>query len=115
MEFLETIVKYNPHGEEVAVHLVTTEDDYNPDKQRENLTKIQEGSSSVGISFTFEFERPSSVHARHIVTDTGWKISLDRGLDIFQPSDINDALSFTNRLQQYRSCKPFEVTYMRIG
>lgn len=115
MEFLETIVKYKPHGEEVAFHLITTEDDYNPDKQRENLTKIQEGSGTVGISFTFEFERPTSVHARHIVTDTGWKISLDRGLDIFQPSDINDALSFTNRLQQYRSCKPFEVTYMRIG
>jgi hypothetical protein len=26
-----------------------------------------------------------SLHARSITTDTGWKISLDRGLDIFQP------------------------------
>jgi len=115
MEFLETIVKYKPHGDEVAFHLITTVDDFNSDKQLENLTKIQDGCPSVGIQFTWQFEKPTSVHARHIVTDTGWKIALDRGLDIYQPGDINDALSFSNRLQQQRPCKPFEVTYMKIG
>jgi ATP-dependent Lon protease len=47
------------------------------------------------------------------VTDTGWKIMLDRGLDIFQHYDMNQALSINNRLQQYRSCKAFEITYLR--
>lgn len=54
-----------------------------------------------------------TAHARHIVTDTGWKISLDRGLDIFQPYSMNDAFSLANRLQEHRSIKQFEVTYLR--
>ncbi len=53
------------------------------------------------------------LHARHIMTDHGWKISLDHGLDIFQHYEMNDAFSFANRLQQYRACKAFEVTFIR--
>ena len=47
------------------------------------------------------------------MTDTGWKISLDRGLDIFQLYSMNDAFSLANRLQEHRSLKQFEVTYLR--
>jgi len=32
-------------------------------------------------------------------------ISLDRGLDIYQQYDMNNAFSLSNRLQQYRGCK----------
>ena len=46
------------------------------------------------------------------MTDTGWKIGLDRGLDIFQRYEINDAFSLANKLQNYRSLKAFEITYM---
>ena len=34
----------------------------------------------VDIIFTYEFETSRTLHARSISTDTGWKISLDRGL-----------------------------------
>ena len=54
-----------------------------------------------------------TLHARHIVTNHGWKISLDRGLDIFQHYATNDAFTFANRLQQYRPCKAFEVTFIK--
>jgi len=40
---------------------------------------------------------------------------LDRGLDIFQQYDMNDAFQLTNRLQSQRPCKAFEVTYIRVG
>lgn len=40
---------------------------------------------------------------------------LDRGLDIFQRYEMNDAFALTNRLQQFRSCKAFEVTFIRQG
>jgi len=40
MEPLETIVKYTPEEEEVAVHLITTEDEFRGDQQQENLDKI---------------------------------------------------------------------------
>ncbi|WP_310649996.1 MIT C-terminal domain-containing protein [Colwellia sp. MB02u-14] len=48
------------------------------------------------------------------MTDTGWKVSLDRGLDIFQQYDVNDAFSLTTRLQKHRPCKAFEVTFIKV-
>ena len=56
-----------------------------------------------------------TIHARHIVTAQGWKVLLDRGLDIFQQYDMKDAFSLANRLQQYRACKAFEVTFIKLA
>ena len=67
------------------------------------------------MSFTWEFDETGTMHARHITTDQGWKISLDRGLDIFQHYAMNDAFSLANRMQEFRSCKAFEVTYIHQG
>ena len=113
MEFLETVVKHKAQDEEVAIHLITTEDDFKGDQQKDNFEKIKESSSTIGISFTWEFDHTGTIHARHIVTDHGWKISLDRGLDIYQNYEMNDAFTFANRLQQYRACKAFEVTFIK--
>lgn len=113
MELLETVVKHKASDEEVAVHLVTMEDDFKSEQQKENFEKMKESARAVGVNFTWEFDVAGTIHARHIVTDHGWKISLDRGLDIFQHYDMNDAFTFANRLQPYRSCKAFEVTYIK--
>ena len=113
MELLETIAKQKSDEEEVAVHLITTEDEFKGEQQVRNLHKIQESSMALGISFSWEFDKAKTIHARHIETDHGWKILLDRGLDIFQSYDTNDAFAVTNRLQKYRSCKAFEVTYLK--
>ncbi|TIV44558.1 MAG: hypothetical protein E5V73_00175, partial [Mesorhizobium sp.] len=56
-----------------------------------------------------------TIHARHIASDTGWKISLDRGLDIFQKCEMGNAFSLANRLRAYRQVKAFEVTYLKIA
>lgn len=114
MEFLETVVRNKTPDEEVSVHLVTTEDEFKGEQQKENFEKMKESASAVGVIFTWEFDGTGTIHARHIVTDHGWKISLDRGLDIFQHYEMNDAFAFANRLQQYRPCKAFEVTYLKI-
>ncbi len=74
---------------------------------------IQENCAIAGIHFEWDFDQTDSLHARHIVTDCGWKIILDRGLDIFQPYDMNDSFALCNRLQQFRTCKAFEVTYLK--
>jgi len=115
MELLETIARIKQEDEVVAVHLVTVEDVYGSDKQQEYFEKISQSCSAVGIEFTWEFDKSNSVHARHIITDNGWKISLDRGLDIFQQYDMNDAFTFANRLQQFRTCKAFEVTFLSFS
>lgn len=112
MEFLETVVRHKGSGEEVAVHLITAEDDFRADQQRENFEQIQAACNAIGINFTWEFDTSGTIHARSILTDHGWKILLDRGLDIFQQYEMNNAFIFANRMQEYRGCKRFEVTYL---
>lgn len=114
MELLETIVRQKSEDDEVEVHLITTEDNINGQNQVEYLTKMQENIEPVGIHFTWEMDESQTIHARHIVTDTGWKILLDRGLDIFQRYDMNDAFAIGNRVQRYRPCKAFEITYLKV-
>jgi len=113
MEFLETVAKLKSDDEEITVHLLTVEDEFKGDQQKEYLIQMQESVWTAGIRLDWEFDQTHSLHARHIVTDTGWKIMLDRGLDIFQHYDMNQAFSINNRLQQYRSCKAFEMTCLR--
>lgn len=114
MELMETIVREKAPEEEVVVSLITVEDDFMGEQQRDFLSQIQNEMFSVGIKFEYSFDNSGTQHARHIVTDTGWKISLDRGLDIFQHYDMNDSFQLANRNQKYRSCKAFEITYIKI-
>lgn len=113
MELLETIARQKQPEDEVNFHLVTVEDDFSSEQQLEYFEKMQFSAETIGIHFTWEFDSKSGLHARHIVTDTGWKISLDRGLDIFQQYEMNDAFSFANRMQKHRACRGFEVTYIK--
>ena len=113
MELLESIAKNKEKDEDVAFHLITKQDEFKGIQQTENLEKIKESCAPIGIAFSWEYDESGGIHARHLVTSHGWKILLDRGIDIFQPYDMNDAFSFANRLQQYRQCKAFEVTYIR--
>lgn len=113
MEFIETVVRQKAEDEEVKIHLVTVADELDPEGQKELLQKIEVSCSPVGIEFSYEFVDAKSIHARHIIADNGWKIALDRGLDIFQRYDMSDGLAIANRLQQFRACKGFEITYIR--
>jgi len=114
MEFLETIVKAKSEEDEIIVDLITVEDEFKGEQQRDWLNQIKSTMLTVGIKFEYSFDNSGSQHARHIVTDTNWKISLDRGLDIFQQYDMNDTFQLANRLQKYRPCKAFEVTYIKL-
>jgi len=114
MEFLEMLVEVKPEEEEIEVHLITTSDENRPESQDESLEKMQMVVAPAGIQFTWEYDNTCTIHARHIVTDTGWKILLDRGLDIYQHYEMNDAFDLANRLQQYRGCKTFEITYLKM-
>jgi len=113
MEFIETIVKYKKEEDSVKLHLITIKDDLRPELQEEYFRQIQESCINAGIEFDWEFDTTCTIHSRHIETDTGWKILLDRGLDIFQHYEMNDAFTFSNRLQQFRACKAFDITYIK--
>jgi ATP-dependent Lon protease len=113
MEFIEMIAVRKAPEDEVAVRLITCLDETYPEKQLANLIAVENASATAGINFSWEFDGTKTIHARHIVSDAGWKISLDRGLDIFQKFEMNDAFNLANRQQAYRQVKAFEVTYLR--
>ena len=114
MELLETVIRRKDEGDEVEVHLTTTPDEFEESRQEEYLQAIQTSVATAGLHFTWEFDETNTLHARHIVADTGWKILLDRGLDIFQRYEMNDAFALANRLQVCRAVRAFEVTYLRV-
>lgn len=113
VEFMELVVRLKPEDEETEVRLVTVKDEFKGEAQEESFAKIKTACAAVGVQFNWEYADATAVHARHIVTDHGWKILLDRGLDIFQHYEMNDTFALNNRLQQFRSCKAFEITYIR--
>ncbi|WP_031305002.1 BREX system Lon protease-like protein BrxL [Sphingobium quisquiliarum] len=115
MEFIEMIAQHKAPEDEMTVHLITCADEGYPEKQQSNLIAIEAAAEAAGIKFSWEFDGTNTIHARHLVTDRGWKISLDRGLDIFQKFELNDAFNLANRLQAYRQVKAFEVTYLLKG
>jgi len=115
MELMETINRYGRPEDEVAVHVVTVADDFNAGRQTENFQKIADACTSVGIKFSWIYDTTGTKHDRDITTDHGWKIVLSRGLDVYQRFEPNDAFSFTNRMQQHRQCKEFNVTFVRLS
>lgn len=113
MELMETILRHLDFSvETVRVHLTTGENAYGEaSRQVQYLQRIADAVEPLGIEFTWGMD--ANVHARHIVTDTGWDIMPDRGLDIWQHFDANDAFAVENGLPEMRRVKQFEVTYLR--
>jgi ATP-dependent Lon protease len=113
MELVLLVHELTPEGEETMIRLVTKTDSRNPQEQDENLGKVQDTFAGSKVNVEFDYDNTDSFHARSITTDTGWKISLDRGLDIFQPYEIN-IFSLTASAQEERLTKAFEITYLRV-
>lgn len=100
-----------PEEEEIEVSLLTGADTENQEEQEEYLENLKDSLRGSPINFDYEITW-DSLHACSIKTDIGWKISLDRWLDIFQAKSEN--LFDLGRVnQEARRCKPFEVTYLR--
>jgi ATP-dependent Lon protease len=114
MEFVEMVIRRKQPEDQVLIHLVTGPDDGNVPRQRELLDSIAMACAGTGVDFSYAFDTSGAAHARDIVTDTGWKIILDRGLDIFQPPMKTDGFSLGDRLQDHRTIKGFYVTYVRV-
>lgn len=111
MELMEVIEKSKSETDVIEVSLLTGNDEYNINAQTENLETVRESCFQMGIEFTFGYD--ATIHARSITTDTGWKVLLDRGLDIYQNCERKDALQFTTRIQKFRQCRRFEITYLK--
>lgn len=115
MELLQAILKIKPEGEDIKVSLTTKYDEHKQNESEEKLSQLQDSFEGSGIIFSFEFDQSASFHARSIETDTGWKIILDRGLDIFQTYDFKNPFNLANNIQEERFCKGFEITIIKMS
>ncbi|MCS7484802.1 BREX system Lon protease-like protein BrxL [Umezawaea endophytica] len=117
MELAEAIARGKDPADEVALKLVTVENQDGPEKlqkQYEYLVQIKQSAAVLGIVFDVQFVEPQSIHDRSISTDTGWKILLGRGLDIFHRMS-DSPFDLATRYQKYRELKAFGITYLRTS
>ncbi len=112
MEFLQMVHEVVPEGDEVEVHLVTQSDPGTCEKQAEFFAQIEETFTGSRVSFSWELSHSPNFHARSVETDTGWRISLDRGLDMFQKFE-SGAFSLEAGVQEARMMRGAEITYLK--
>jgi ATP-dependent Lon protease len=113
MEFLEMVFDLVPEGDEVAVQLVTQSDRETCDKQSENLNQIVSAFTGSRVNFSWNLDHSPNFHARSITTDTGWKITIDRGMDIFQRFE-GGPFSAEQAIQETRLTRGAEISYLKI-
>jgi len=116
IELVEGIARGKDPADEVALKLVTVENQDGPEKvqrQLEYLLQIKKSAGVLGIVFDVELVDPTAIHDRSITTDTGWKILLGRGLDIFQRMS-ESPFDLATKYQKYRELKGFGITYLRL-
>ena len=95
------------------LHLITSIDSDDDEQMKKNTNKFEEIKivlSKKGIEFDYEFSE--TIHDRFIETDNGWKITLGRGIDIFQRPESwydLDRDDFTKR-----KCRATIISYNKI-
>jgi ATP-dependent Lon protease len=112
MELIESIAAAKDPADEVRIKLVTTESTEGEEKirkQMEFLLRVKQAAAVASINFDVSFD--PSIHDRSIVANSGWRINLGRGLDIFQYV-ASDAFDLASKLQEYRQVKAFGITYV---
>jgi hypothetical protein len=112
-EFLRMVNEITPVGDEVTVHLITGSDQESMEKQVENLGQVQDSFAGTSTPFTWEIDASPNFHARSITTDHGWKITLDRGLDLFQWFEFSP-FNAAAVMQEARMVKGCEVSYIAV-
>lgn len=99
-----------PPEEPISVDLVTSCEPYQHAELKEKLEELKVGLNKDNIKFNYSFD--NSLHDRRIETDSGWRIIMGRGLDIFQKPEDRFTLGFLD--QRKRKCKATSITYTRV-
>ncbi len=106
MEFITMLIESRP-VDDLKIKLFTNEEEDKIPDLIDKMDDIKDDLASYGIEFEYKFR---DFHDRCIKTDTGWTITLGRGLDMFEKYS---PYSIANSRQDVRKCKEFMVTYMK--
>ena len=106
MEFVTMLIDTRP-VDDLKLKLVTSEEESKIPELIDKLDDIKDDLTAYGIDFEYTIR---DFHDRCIKTDTGWTITLGRGLDMFEKYS---PYSIANNRQDKRKCKEFMITYMK--
>ncbi|WP_235681130.1 MIT C-terminal domain-containing protein [Tomitella gaofuii] len=113
-ELLVAIIAAKPAEDAVAVHLTTSVEPEREDRHKAQivgLSEIKDAVAEGGVEFTCDFA--DGLHDRQITADTGWRIQLGRGLDIFQPFTSANRYDIRVRRQDWRRTKSCTITSLK--
>lgn len=108
LEFCLMLSQNKSQEEELDLHVITWNNSEYMDDSISNFEELQESVADLGIRLTYEF---SDVHDRSIMADNGWRISLGRGLDIFDR--IEGKFNVADLDQEKRKCKACNIIYFK--
>ena len=106
MEFALMLINTRP-VDDLKLNLITNEEEEKIPDLIDKLDDIKDDLASYGIEFEYKLR---DFHDRCIKTDTGWTITLGRGLDMFEKYNT---FSIASSRQDMRKCKEFMVTFMK--
>ena len=106
MEFVTMLIETRP-VDDLKLHLFTNEEEEKIPDLIDKLDDIKDDLAGYGIEFDYKLRE---FHDRCIKTDTGWTITLGRGLDMFEKYS---PYSIEALRQDKRKCKEFMVTFMK--
>ena len=109
VEFCLMISNNKSPDELVQLELVTWNDEEYQAESISYLEEIKDDVASLGIELSYRMEKH---HDRYVAADNGWKITMGRGLDIFERNESRFDIS--NLDQTKRKCKACEFTYIKI-
>ena len=106
MEFALMLINTRP-VDDLKLNLVTNEEEEKIPDLIDKLDDIKDDLASYGIEFEYKLR---DFHDRCSKTDTGWTITLGRGLDMFEKYNT---YAIASSRQDMRKCKEFMVTFMK--
>lgn len=109
LEFCMMLGNNKALEDEINLEIVSWNDDAFLNDSVGYFEELQESVTAIGINLTYKMENH---HDRFIAADNGWKITLGRGLDIFEK--IEGRFNVADMDQTKRKCKSCEMTYLRF-
>lgn len=109
LEFCMMLGNNKEPEQEINLEVVSWNNEEYLEDSKAYFDELTSAVLELGIHFTYRMENH---HDRFIAADNGWKITLGRGLDIFEK--IEGRFNVADIDQTKRKCKACEMTYLKI-
>tara|TARA_B100000378_G_scaffold738_1_gene719 strand:- start:261 stop:1163 length:903 start_codon:yes stop_codon:yes gene_type:complete len=108
-DFCLMLEKNKTSDSTINLKVITWNDDEYQTLSKSKLEELKSGIKPYGINLEYRLEKH---HDRFIHANNGWKISLGRGLDIFEKPESQYSIAVKD--QTKRKCRSCEITYLNL-